>query len=219
MLIGITVGIASLAQATNFVSGGNVVTGNANGSVALTGGTAYIYQELVTPLAANAQLTGATITFNSIDLTSAGTAHNVLYYDLINNKAVTSTSFSAAEANYAAGQDYFTQTSPYSGESVQIGSTLTGWPGPGYFPLNSTKSWSTSFSGLALTDMQTDLQNGYFDIGFNPNCPYEVLGSITVSWTYTTPNGGSVPDQAMTAGLLGMSFLGLLAFRRKLAFN
>ena len=210
MLIGATVGIASLAQATNFVSGGTIVTG---GTV-LSGGNDYIYQETV---AAGTQITGATISLNGIDLTanSSPGINNVFYYDVVTaQQAQAITKHTVTEANYPTpGTDYFTTHSL----GQQVGSSLQVYPNAPYFPLNKPTTWSTSITGAALTLLESEFLTGTFDIGFDPNCPYNI-GSITLSWT-TATKVQPAPDQAATAVLLGLSFVGLLAFRRKLCLN
>jgi VPDSG-CTERM motif len=220
----IGIGILNFAQATtttvNIITG----TGNVGTTTALSGGTSYIYQQsgLAKLSVPSGNTFSATISFNNIDLTANSNTgiHNVLYYDVINQlQGQSLTTISTAEANYpTAGTDYFTQSTTYGKIAYQIGSTLTGWPSPNYFPVGVSESWSTQIGGSALTTLEAELQQGYFDIGFNPNCPYAVIGSIQLSWTVTPP-ANHVPDAAMTVSLLGMSFLGLLAFRRKFTSN
>ena len=207
ILIGVTVGIASLAQA-NFVSGGVLVP---SGTV-LSGGNDYIYQETV---AVGTVITGATISFSKIDLTANSNPgiKNVFYYDVVaaeQAKAITRNT--VPEANYPTKQDYFTKNNL----GYQIGSSLQIYRN---FPLDSAQSWSTPIIGAALTLLESEFLTGTFDIGFDPNCPYNI-GSITLSWT-TAPgtNFKSAPDQAPTVILLGLTFVGLLAFRRKFCLN
>jgi len=214
ILIGITVGIASLAQASSITI---LPTGSQ-----ITGTKSYIYQESI---AIGTLISSASISFSSITLTASGSLPNTLFYDLINGNYGTKT-ISSGETSY----DYFQNTSPYNGKGISdsLGSKTFAAPVPIYNSRHQitgytydTESWTYTFTGLALTDLQNDILNkGYFDIGLDPNCTYVINGSIVLNYTTTTSgNGNGVPDQGMTASLLGMSFLGLLVFRRKLAFN
>ncbi len=202
ILIGITVGIASLAQANTIA-----ITSS---STTIHGGTAYIDQKTFTHviLAQNQQITSAYLTFSSMQMTGQG-VYDTVYYDLINGKNGTTTISTGGEYNYDWLQS---NPSKYSGSLDQIGSQY-------FSQLNQTLNnvQSPYFSTQALSDLTTDLANGFIDIGLDPNCTYSI-GSITLNYTITQSNT-PVPDQAMTVSLLGMSFLGLLAFRRKLAFN
>src|SRR5580700_1706607 len=145
-------GVLNFAQAVNFVSGGTIVTG---GTV-LSGGNDYIYQETV---AAGTQITGATITFNSIDLTANSNPgiNNVFYYDVVTaQQAQAITQHSVPEANYSAGQDYFT----VNNLGKQIGSSLQVYPNSPFFPLNKPTTWSTSITGIALTLLESEFLTG-----------------------------------------------------------
>lgn len=200
ILIGITVGIASLAQANSITITSSTTT--------IHGGTAYIDQTTFADviLAQNQQITSAYLTFSTMQMTGQG-VYDTVYYDLINGKNGTTTLPTGGEYS----SDWFKNNpSSYLGSLDQIGSQ--------YF-LNTTTVYnnvqSPYFSAQALGDLTTDLAKGFVDIGLDPNCTYSI-GSITLTYTIGSK---SVPDTAMTAGLLGMSFLGLLAFRRKLAVN
>jgi hypothetical protein len=193
ILIGITAGIASLAQA-------NSVT--LDSGTALNGTYAYLYNVNSISLPSGYSISDATLSFNSITLTS--TATGVISSDLINLNNV-----SAQKTDNDASGDYFQSNTPNS-KFYSLGTkSLT---------KNNTQSWSYVFTDTELGLLNNDVTSlGGFDIGIDPDCNFSV-GSIVFSYDIIKKNT-SVPDQAMTAGLLGMSFLGLLAFRRKLAFN
>ena len=201
ILIGIAVGIASWAQATSIGNGTyNITISNTN---IIHGGTAYIDETTFTAvtLANNQQITGAYLTFSSMNMTGQG-VYNTVYYDLINGKNGTTTLSTGGEYSY----DWFTTATSYSGSLDQIGSQS-------FTQLNYKIIGVTTpnFSNKALGDLTTDLAGGFVDIGLDPNCTYNI-GSITLTYTVGSK---SVPDTAMTAGLLGMSFLGMMVFRRK----
>lgn len=205
ILAGIMVGIANWAQAT-------AITILPTGSV-ISGPYSYIYNEAVTPLASGTTIASASLVFNNIELTVNGPANipNTLFYDLI-NVSYASKTISSGEST----TDYFQNTAPYDGKGVSdsLGSET--------LKLNKTVSWTYTFSGQALADLLTDLQKGSFDIGLDPNCVYDIKGSIALDFTTTTNTGKTVvsaPDATMTASMLAFSFLGLLAFRRKLCLN
>lgn len=194
LLIGVTVGLASLAQAGSITILDTTKTGSISGSAA------YIYLEQI---AKGTQITGASISFN-LTLTASGTVPNVLFYDLINAPSTTGAYVTQNLNGTGTGEstsDYFQGYLPYKGISDQL-SPSAGMP----FTLNVPNSWTYTFSGTALQDLENDVSNrGYFGIGLDPNCTFK--GSVVLTY--------GVPDQAMTASLLGMSFLGLLVFRRK----
>jgi hypothetical protein len=207
IMIGITVGIASLAQA-NSIGNGTYNINITSSTATIHGGTAYIDEKTFTAvnLTQNQQISSAYLTFSTMSMTGQG-VYSIVYYDLINGKNGTITISTGGEYNY----DWFTKNGPsYTGSLDQIGSQSFSQLNT---PVNNLQS--PYFSTQALGDLTADLANGFVDIGLDPNCTYSI-GSITL---YYTVGSKSVPDTAMTAGLLGMSFLGLLAFRRKLVLQ
>ena len=212
ILIGTMVGIASLAQAVVIPTSYNI-TGLPD---TISGPDAYIFKTLAT-LDPTLNYSGATLTFSSVKLTATG-GDNTLNFDLLNGSG---TSYNAQTIvdnliidPQAESQDYFQHHSPYSTHSDVIGA------GGQVFTLNQTITQLTeTFSTAAFNDLISDITTlGYFDIGLDPNCTYNV-GTVTLTFTTTKNNVGSVPDQAGTLSLLGLSFVGLLAFRRKLCLN
>ena len=164
----------------------------------LTGGNAYEY---LVSLTAGQNITSATLTFNNVKLTATG--WNTFSYDIINRQDA-----SAAISADADGQgDYFTSHSPYSTTAYQLGSKT--------FVLNEVWNFTYTFTGAALTKLNTYAADGYLDFGFDPDCTYTV-GSIAFNYQ-STPT--SAPDAVTTFGLLGMNLLGLFAIRRKLCTN
>ena len=223
ILIGLGVGIFSIAQATSV----SLVQGNSNGSVQLSGNNAYLYY-LQINLSPGQTISSAEIDFNNVELVSTDakdTVNDALVMGNIANHSYTD--------NDSAG-DYFT-----AGKANQF-YTLTGlqgtaigsqkqfaapqwvpahWSGgtyvPGYY-IYDTETWSDVFSASQLGSIAT---GGTFDIGIDPDCLYDVLGSIKFTYTTVTSGDHTVPDQAMTAVLLGIGFLGMFVFRRKFALQ
>ena len=202
------VSIASLAQATSIT----IPTGSS-----IDGVNAYEYLLNVT---AGTQLATASISFNNITLTTSGGAGDDMSFDLINRHDATQT----IGDNDAVG-DYWQNHSPYSASAVALGQENFKAPIPVYNNKGvltgytyDTESWTYNFTSTALTDLKADALLGYFDIGIDPDCVY-TIGSIVFNYTVNTGGSTSAPDSAMTASLLGMSFLGLMFFRRKLALN
>jgi hypothetical protein len=216
LFIGVTFGIATFAQATDItlVSGGSI-----------NGANAYQYLINSISLSANESIVSASLVFNNITLTSTD-AKDTITADLINKKNATYT----YGDNDTAG-DYF--TTKYGSSAINLGTQTfavpvyhaayyTGtWPNRVYHPAYytyDTESWSFNLNDAALGYLNADVLAGGFDIGIDPDCIYTV-GSIVFTYDTVTHHDYRVPDQGMTAGLLGMGLLGLVAFRRKLALN
>jgi hypothetical protein len=199
-LIGIIFAIASFVQATNItlVSDSSISGVNA-------------YQYLISiSLAPNQTINSASLNFNSVTLTSTD-AKDVISADLIKANYASQT----FKDNDQAG-DYFATKYP-STTVLNLG--VKNFAAPYLSHGNwvyDTESWSDVFSSAALAILNAN--GGVFDIGIDPDCIYKV-GSIVFSYTTLTTKSPPVPDTAMTAGLLGVSFLGLLLFRSKLAFK
>jgi len=210
ILIGITVGIASLAQAVTTPLP-VAITGL---PASISGPNAYIFQTHVT-LDPTLNYIGASINFNGVKFTVGG-GDDTLNYDLINGTYTAKTISDNGPKNET--EDYFQNNSPYNGK-VSSTELVADVLGAKTFTVGQTQTWSTAFSSAALADILSDINTyGYFDLGLDPNCTYN-FGSVTISFTTTTKSVQTAPDQAMTAVLLGVSFAGLLVFRRKLCLN
>ncbi len=190
------VGIASLAQAVVYPLTYSINVGT------ISGPNSYIYQTAAT-LDPSKTYTSATLSFNNVKFTAVG-GDNTLNYDLLNGNIATTHFADTGTATQTEGQDWFEHQS-YNWDVIGTGGKV--------FALNQTLSWNETFSPTALADLLNDIKTyGSFDLGFDPNCTYQV-GTVTL--TLTT----SVPDQAGTLSLLGLTFVGLLAFRRKFCIN
>jgi hypothetical protein len=211
ILIGITVGIASLAQAVTTP----LPVAISGLPASINGPNAYIFQTKVT-LDPTLNYIGATINFTGVKFTATG-GDDTLNYDLINGTYSAKTITDNSSKNET--EDYFQNNAPYNGKVGSTSELVADVLGAKVFTLNQTQTWSSTFSSAALADILTDINTyGYFDLGLDPNCIYN-FGSVTISFTTTTKSVRTAPDQAMTAVLLGVSFAGLLVFRRKLCLS
>ena len=232
ILISFGIGVLNLAQATSYTYA--TYTVNAPSSLGTLVGTyAYEWGVSITSLSAGQTITSATLSFNGVVLTATGNGNNI-YASLLNlnDSGVTQYTDNDAYGDYfsstkfkgttASNGDYknLTGSKPPSGYYTSLGVSQTFYlnkPAQDWIdPLTGTFNPLTGVTTGELAILNADALDGNFDIGIDPDCHYNI-GSITFTYTVATPV--SVPDTATTAGLLGMSFLGLLAFRRKLALQ
>lgn len=199
LILGVVIGTASLVQASSI---------NISIPQSLNGYYAYSLG-VQTGIPDDQQVTSMTISFDNVHLTSAPTGY--LYVDLLDSSA---SGINTYFDNDAPG-DYFASTLA-AGEGTALGTQQFRYS-------NETLSWSYTLNSDQLAALNAYLSNGEFDIGLDPDCWFNWGyggGSCKVIWnSCTKPHNQNVPDTAVTAGLLGMSFLGLLAFRRRLAAN
>lgn len=205
ILIGITVGIASLAQATTVSTTTYTVNAPSTivGTGALNGANAYEWGISGISLAANQTISGATLQFTGLQLQISGNGNNVWASLLnLNNTGLTTISDGDAVGDYFNGG---ISSSLYKslGSSITFNSNLT----------TPAQTWTIDFANItgALSVLNTDAADGIFDIGIDPDCHFTDTG-ITFTYTVSTT---SVPDTATTMLLLGTSMLGLEIFRRK----
>jgi hypothetical protein len=201
-LIGIIFGIASFVQATDISLVSNSSINGVNA-----------YQDLISiSLAPGQTISSASLSFNNLTFTSSD-AKDTISADLINANYASQT----FNDNDQSG-DYFVTKYPLKTVlNLGVENFTAPYWSHGHWVYDK-ESWSDVFSSAALAIVNAN--GGVFDIGIDPDCIYNV-GSIVFSYTIRTSNVPPVrvPDTAMTVGLLGMSFLGLVLFRRKLAFN
>ena len=195
LLIGLTCGITSLASAISI----NVSTpGTLSGYYAYSLGVQLDVPE-------NQHLDSLTISFNRVQLTSAPKGY--LYVDLLDsNRSGTSAYWDGDRSG-----DYFASTLS-AGKGIALGVQQF----PNWY---QTLSWSYELSADQLAALNTYAADGIFNIGLDPDCYFKTFnGSCTITYT-CTDNGKRVPDGGLTAVLLGMSLLGLLAIRRRTRCN
>lgn len=217
LMIGIALGFAAATQA-------NTITLTRN--VTLDGNYAYMFEVTAADLGLSPgeTISDFSLNFNNISLTSSG--QNEMHVDLINYDYATGRQRYSTYYDGDAPGDYFTtaSTSGHTGFSRYGGhfgnrgfrnranATIDSL---GTLTLNrrGDANLGVDVIGLTLNDLNQDLvKYGAFDIAVDPDCGYK-SGSITCDYT----KGSPCPDTGFTAGLLGISFLGLIAFRRKYA--
>jgi len=171
------------------------------GASALDGAKAYAWGIQIS-LAPGQSVTSATLTFTDVKLTAANSSgKGVLYSDLINT---TLTGVHSYTDNDAAG-DYF--AGQYSSANlVALGTKL-------FASVGTMLSWTYTFDSTQLAKLNAFLSDGKFDIGFDPDCHYDVGG---ISFSYDTAPV-STPDMATTVYMLGLALLGLEMVRRTVA--
>ena len=133
------------------------------------------------------------------------TTASSLYIDLIGANPVQANGFTSTSGNSENGTDFWASK---TGFQIRLGAPNYGVNASN--PQDNIDYTITFLAGsTALNDLNYDLATyGGFNIAFDPNCSYTTR---SLSFTY------SVPDTATTAVLLGMSILGLMVLRRKLA--
>jgi hypothetical protein len=174
----------------------------------LQGNDAYAWN--VDPnLSAGQDIASATISFTGITLNVPGsTGHGNLYTDILNSQMTGSHGLTTAVDNDQAGDYWATK---YSGNNIMS-------LGDEYFQSRGTTlSWSYTLTGDQLTELNSYLANGSFNIAIDPDCHFSAE-CIQFDYTVGTPNIQGVPDVAVTGLLLGGSLLGLELVRRKYAF-
>ena len=213
-IIGILTAICGMAQATSIT----LISGATDGSVQINGNNAYLYLIQIS-LGANQTISSASVYFNNIELVSSDAKDTVSAALVTQNLPTHTYTDNDNSGNYFANSPF---NGSYIGKAQQFtapqsggGWTFTGgkWVYVQPYTIYDTESWSVSFDSTQLAAINN--AGGTFDIGIDPDCYYDVLGSIYLSYNITTSSNNRVPDQATTAGLLGISMLGLGAFRRK----
>lgn len=192
--------IAVLAAACGIASA-VTITSPIQGTGALDGNSAYAWG-LSISLAPGQSVTTASLSFTDVKLTAANSSgKGILYSDLLNSSL---TGVHTYTDNDAAG-DYFAGHYT-SANLVALGSKVFGSVG-------TMLSWTYTFNTTELAALNSFLADGKFDLGFDPDCHYNV-GCISFCYT-TTPV--STPDTTVTVYVLGLALLGLEVTRRKLA--
>lgn len=192
--------ILAILAATCTIAGATTISAPSvlTGKDALAGQDAYAWGLSV---GAGQTITSASLVFNNITLTAANSSgKGVLYSDLLNSSL---TGVHTYTDNDATG-DYF--TGHYTGANiVSLGSKM-------FNAVGTTLSWTVTFNSAQLAALNLFAADGTFDLGFDPDCHYDV-GSICFNYTVKQ----SVPDVDVTAYVLGLALLGLEVSRRKFA--
>jgi hypothetical protein len=193
--------VLAVLAATCGLASAVTITSPIQGTGALDGNSAYAWG-LSISLAPGQSITTASLSFTDIKLTAANsTGKGILYSDLLNS---TLTGVHTYTDNDAVG-DYF--AGHYTSANLaSLGSRVFGSVG-------TMLSWTVNFDSTQLAALNNFLADGKFDIGFDPDCHYNV-GCIAFTYT-TTPV--STPDAATTVYVLGLVLLGLEVTRRQVA--
>jgi hypothetical protein len=212
-LIGLLAGMCGYVQA-NTINGPSSLVGTDS----LLGVNAYEWGISSTTLASQANnaiyvptgdtLQSVTITISGITLTSEATG--TLWVDLLSSDISGKNGVKTGAKSFSDndnGSDYFAKYSTADVLSVaKVG-----------FTKNQKQNLSYTLTGTSLTFIEDSLLDyGYFDIGLDPDCYYDVNSlSFTYTVTPSNPNGTRTPDAATTVILLGAGLLGLEVFRRR----
>jgi hypothetical protein len=208
VLAGLLFGALNFAQATSVsISAPSGIVGTA----ALDGTYAYLWS---VPL--NQDVTSASITFSGITETLRGNGNDIsVDVGSFIGMAVGQSS-APAPGNYAKIYDGDALGDAFKANTTGSTPTAT-YLGKESFPsLNVPETWTFNIDAATLNNY---INAGNWGFEIDPDCHFTV-GAITFTYdTATVITKTSVPDQATTAGLLGLTFLALLAFRRKLCLN
>jgi len=208
-LAGILFGALNFAQASTISAPSGMI-----GTGALIGTYAYLWS---VPL--NQDVTSASITFSSVTETLSGNGNDIsvdvgsfIGMAVDQSKAPTSGNYSTVTDNDAPGDAFAANTTGVDPTAINLGTQL--------FPkLNVAETWTYTFTAAQLVALNSYINAGNWGFEIDPDCHFTV-GGITFNYTpATVVTKTSVPDHATTAGLLGLTFVGLMAFRRKLCFN
>ena len=184
-------GVLSFAQA-------NTVTFTSPSGLNSIDGNNYYTWGIGWTLPTGDQITGATLTFNNIQLTSFGQSNpGILWTHLLNT--------STANGSITVGTDNDSPTDAFAGSCLLLGEK--------FFPTLNTKS--TFSYNLDLSTLTSYLADGKFGIGIDADCHY-TDDSIMLSITYG-PKSQRVPEATSTGLLVGSAFSLLVLFRRKIA--
>jgi hypothetical protein len=184
-------GVLSVAQANSVVFNSPSALNSIDGNNYYTWGIGWT-------MPTGDQITGATLTFNNIQLTSFGNSNpGILWTHLLNT--------STANGSITTGTDNDSATDAFAGSGLLLGKRL--------FPTLNTKA--TFSYNLDLATLTSYLSDGKFGIGIDPDCHY-TDDSISLTITYAS-KPTNVPDATSTGLLLGSAFSLLALFRKKIA--
>ena len=201
VIAGILFGALNLARATQYTYNFSPI------GLGTMDGLDYYEWGISWNLPAGQTIVDATLTYSSIYLTTPDANPPArLYTTLLNyaNKGVTS---------YYDGDNNAANPTPNGTTIFLLGTAPFAGVGSGY------PSLVYDFANIsgALSRLNTDIADGQFGLGIDPDCYYTDTG---ITLTITTSDGSqphnSVPDATSTAALLGAVVAGMAVFRRKL---
>jgi hypothetical protein len=206
ILAGILLGTLNFAQASTID-----INAPLSGTGALNGTYAYLWS---VPL--NADVTSASITFTAIVETLTGNGNDISV-DVGSFIGMTVGQSSAPTAgNVSTVTDYDAYGDAFLKNTTGSNPTATHLGTESFPSLNVSETFSYNIDPATLNAY---INAGNWGFEIDPDCHFNV-GSIVFSYTTATvTNKTSVPDNAATVALLGLSFLGLLAVRRKVCLQ
>lgn len=206
-------GVLNFAQANTVDAPSNLV-----GQNALSATYAYLW---TAPVAAQ-DVTSATLTFTGVVRTGSGNGNDIsVDIGSFLNMAVGQSSVRAAgilgvvNDNGAAGDAFNANVT--AGNAFSLGTQ--------YFPsLAQSQTWTYTFTAAQLVLLNDYISAGNWGFEIDSDGKFTVGG---ITFNYTTQVAvpkpvaivSTVPDSMATVGLLGASFLGLVAIRRKLCLD
>jgi hypothetical protein len=205
-LAGILLGSLSLAKADSIN-----INAPLSGTGTLNGTYAYLWS---VPL--NTDVTSASITFTAIVETLKGNGNDIsvdvgsfIGMAVGQSSAPTAGNVGTITDNDAWGDAFYKNTIGSNPTATHLGTQ-------GFPSLNVSETFTYNIDPATLNAY---INAGNWGFEIDPDCHFNV-GSITFSYTTATvTNKTSVPDNAATVALLGLSFLGLLAVRRKVCLQ
>jgi hypothetical protein len=218
-LIGALIGIFRLADAITINAPSDMI-----GTGALVGTYAYLWDVGPLIIPTGDQITSASISFTGVKETASGSGNDIsvdfgrifsTMAGLTGNmpKAGTNSIYTDNDAlGDAFLQNTMTKTNGYY-NAYSLGKQL--------FPsLNVTTNFTFNFTTNELAALDNYITGpGLWGFEIDPDCHFDV-GAICFNYTIgPTNNVRTAPDAPATAGLLGLSLLGMLIVRDKFAKN
>lgn len=194
VVFSVTLAVACLAEATTI---------NVNAPSTLNGMDAYTMGVQMN-VPTGQQLSSMTISFDNVQLTSAPKGY--LYVDLLNLNSAGLTTYRDRDQ---PGDAFASLVNNGQGLSLAV-KEFNYW--------YQTSSFSISLTADQLAALSSYAQDGIFDISLDPDCWYRFSGSCNVTYDcQRIPQ--SVPDNGLTAAMLGLPLIGFTFLRRKLVRN
>ena len=199
-------GIASVAFATSVNAPAGMI-----GTGALNGMYAYTWTVASGALAPGSTVTSATLTFNSVVLTSSARGDlNVDLGRVLSGMAAMPSTLPSV-GNYGTWNDSDASGDAFKPNTTSAPPTAT-LLGKTTLSRNVAQNISYTFTSAELVALNSYASLGSWGFLIDPDCIFNVGG---ISFTYTTMSNG-VPDGGTTAMLLGAAMLGLGWAKRRM---
>jgi VPDSG-CTERM motif len=209
LFIGLGIGMLNLVQANTINSTISLGSGTLNGN--------YAYEYGINLNVPNGQqITGFTLTFSDVTLVQSD-RHDDIHVDLLDvNDGNSGRNY---YGNYGRGNSIITipdgdnSSDYFQGQGISLGTEH-------FSHIGQTLTWTYTLTSDELAVLNSYITDGFFYLGIDPDCGYQCNPRSCCSIQCTTgPHCNNVPDVATTAGLLALSFSGLVLLRRKLCVN